>query len=260
MTYGTRLDFHDAYGSHWSPRAYLVNTVNDRLTLKGGVGSAFNAPSLLQSSEEYTTPSCKDRCFLQGNPDLDPETSVSYELSAIYTEADWGLELGLFRNDIKNLIERDLPAEIVPGETYTYQNISKAMTQGVELTAHADVLPSVRVNGAYTYLDTEDKDTGEELQNRPDHQANIRATWYATDWLDTFARVNYVGQTLVATGVERSSYVTADLGMNYLINSDWRLRAGVRNITDEQFDDDDITKRGYSIEPRSWYLGMTANF
>ncbi|GAL15477.1 colicin I receptor precursor [Vibrio astriarenae] len=82
LTYGTRLDFHDSFGSHWSPRAYLVNTVNDKLTLKGGVGSAFNAPTLLQTSTQVMTPSCKERCHLTGNPDLDPETSVSYEISA----------------------------------------------------------------------------------------------------------------------------------------------------------------------------------
>ncbi|PSU35853.1 TonB-dependent receptor domain-containing protein [Photobacterium lutimaris] len=266
LTYGTRLDFHEAYGSHWSPRAYLVNTVTDKLTLKGGVGSAFNAPTLLQTSEENVINSCKGDCQVVGNPDLDPETSVSYEVSAIYNEALWSIEAGLFRNDIKNLIDqdRDNAVGISPDgrDIYTYKNINKAMTQGLELTAHYDVTESIQLNGAYTYLDTEDKTTGKELEDRPDHQANVRMTWYATEWMDTFLRVNYTGEALIDTGSDlyRPSFTTADLGMNYLINSDWRLRAGVRNITDEQFDDFEVTRRSYSIEPRSWYLGMTANF
>ena len=266
LTYGTRLDFHEAYGSHWSPRAYLVNTVTDKLTLKGGVGSAFNAPTLLQTSEENVINSCKGDCQVVGNPDLDPETSVSYEISAIYNEATWGIEAGLFRNDIKNLIDQDRDNAIGTSpdgrDIFTYKNINKAMTQGLELTAHYDVTESIQLNGAYTYLDTEDKSTGKELEDRPDHQANVRVTWYATDYVDTFLRVNYTGEALIdnSADIYRPSFTTADLGMNYLINSDWRLRAGVRNLTDEQFDEFDVTQRGYSIEPRSWYLGMTANF
>ncbi|MGF1684151.1 TonB-dependent receptor domain-containing protein [Photobacterium minamisatsumaniensis] len=266
LTYGTRLDFHESYGSHWSPRAYLVNSVTDKLTLKGGVGSAFNAPTLLQTSEENIINSCKGDCQVVGNPDLDPETSVSYEVSAIYNESTWGIEAGLFRNEIKNLIaqDRDNAVGIAPDgrDIFTYKNINKAMTQGLELTAHYELMPTLLVNGAYTYLDTEDKTTGSALEDRPDHQANVRMTWYATDGLDTFVRVNYNGEALISESddIYRPSYTTADLGMNYLINADWRLRAGVRNITDEQLDEVDVTQRGYSIEPRSWYLGMTANF
>lgn len=264
LTYGTRLDFHEEFGSHWSPRAYLVNTVNDKLTLKGGVGSAFNAPSLLNLSEENIINSCKGSCQIQGNPDLDPETSVSYEVSALYNEDTWGFELGLFRNDIKNLIERDLPPEDEreDGDVYTYKNIDEAMTQGVEFAGHIDLTDRVTLNGAYTFLDTEDKSTGEQLENRPDHQGNVRVTWFATDWLDTFARVNYIGDTVVDvdSDVTRPAVTTLDLGLNYHFNYDWRLRAGVRNLTDEQFDDIEVTQRGYSMDPRTWYIGMTANF
>ncbi|PMJ99542.1 TonB-dependent receptor [Vibrio sp. 10N.261.55.A7] len=267
LTYGTRLDFHEAYGSHFSPRAYLVNTVSDKLTVKGGVGSAFNAPTLLQTSEENIINSCKGSCQLTGNPNLDPETSVSYEISAIYNEINWGLEAGLFRNEIKNLIERDVSEGSEIGGTpekplYTYWNVSEAMTQGIELAGHVDVTDAIRLNGTYTYLDTENKETGQILENRPDHQANVRVTWHATDWLDTFARVNYISSTVVdlEDDVTRPAVTTIDLGLNYHFNYDWRLRAGVRNLTDEQFDDINVTQRGYSIDPRTWYVGMTANF
>lgn len=268
LTYGTRLDFHESYGSHWSPRAYLVNTVTDKLTLKGGVGSAFNAPSLLQTSPENIINSCKGSCQISGNPNLKPETSVSYEVSAIYNEQDWGVEASVFRNDIKNLIDRDLSdgSEVGTGPNgqpiYTYWNINKAMTQGIELSGHINLTESLELNAAYTYLDTENKETGETLENRPEHKANARLTWYATDWLDTFARVNYIGDTTlsVSDDITRPAVTTVDLGMNYHFQQDWRLRAGVRNLTDEQYDDLDVTQRGYSVDPRSWYVGLTANF
>ncbi|GAL15476.1 TonB-dependent receptor [Vibrio astriarenae] len=171
----------------------------------------------------------------------------------------------MFRNEIKNLIDRDIPADWQPGGVYTYKNVNEAMTQGVEFSGYFDILDNVQLNAAYTYLDTENKETGEVLENRPDHQGNVRVTWVATDWLDTFARVNYTGDTVVTVGGDsadtvRPSITTLDLGLNYHFNYDWRLRAGVRNLTDEQFDDINITQQGYSIDPRTWYVGITANF
>lgn len=265
LTYGTRVDMHEEFGAHWSPRVYLVNTTTDKLTIKGGVGSAFNAPSLLQLSEENIIASCKGSCKIVGNPDLDPETSVSYEVSASYVEDVWQIEAGVFRNEVKNLIDRDLdnPVDNINGQDiYTYQNIDEALIQGFEFSGEYDVTSSVNLRANYTFIDTEDKTTKESLENRPEHAAMARLGWMPTHKLDTFVRVNYVGETLISNSesINRPSYVTTDLGINYAMNEQFRLRAGVRNLTDEQFDDIDITQRGYSIDPRSWYVGMTADF
>ncbi|WP_261835274.1 TonB-dependent receptor domain-containing protein [Vibrio ishigakensis] len=265
FTYGTRVDFHEEFGTHWSPRAYLVNTTTDKLTIKGGVGSAFNAPTLLQLSDENIINSCKGSCQIVGNPDLDPETSVSYEISASYVEAVWQIEAGLFRNEIKNLIDRDLdnPVDNINGQDiYTYKNIDEAVIQGFEFSGQYDLTSSINLRGNYTFLDTEDKTTNESLEDRPEHSAMARLGWMVNHNLDTFVRVNYTGETIVSNddNVSRPSFVTADLGMNYFIHEQLRLRAGVKNLTDEQFDDIDITQRGYSIEPRYWYVGMTADF
>ncbi|GLS91725.1 catecholate siderophore receptor CirA [Psychromonas marina] len=263
LTYGTRVDFHEQFGAHWSPRAYIVNTVTDKLTIKGGVGTAFNAPSLLQLSEENIITSCKGGCLVVGNPDLAPETSVSYEVSAIYTENRWSLEAGLFRNDIKNLIDQDRENPVggtsdLP--TYTYKNIDSARVQGVELTGYYAFTNSINLNANYTFIDSEDQTTNEALMDRPDHSATARLSWAASSDLDTFARVNYTGKTLIDTDVYRPGYTTLDLGLNYTVAQEVRLRAGVRNLTSEQFDEFDVTQRGYSVLPRTWYVGLTADF
>lgn len=48
LTTGVRMDDHETYGEHWSPRAYLVYNATDTVTVKGGWATAFKAPSLLQ--------------------------------------------------------------------------------------------------------------------------------------------------------------------------------------------------------------------
>ncbi|XNM56686.1 TonB-dependent receptor domain-containing protein [Escherichia coli] len=36
LTTGVRMDDHETYGEHWSPRAYLVYNATDTVTVKGG--------------------------------------------------------------------------------------------------------------------------------------------------------------------------------------------------------------------------------
>ncbi|MGU0161584.1 TonB-dependent receptor domain-containing protein [Escherichia coli] len=64
LTTGVRMDDHETYGEHWSPRAYLVYNATDTVTVKGGWATAFKAPSLLQLSPDWTSNSCRGACKL----------------------------------------------------------------------------------------------------------------------------------------------------------------------------------------------------
>ncbi|MBW6086890.1 TonB-dependent receptor [Escherichia coli] len=41
LTTGVRMDDHETYGEHWSPRAYLVYNATDTVTVKGGLGDGI---------------------------------------------------------------------------------------------------------------------------------------------------------------------------------------------------------------------------
>ncbi|PCQ91355.1 catecholate siderophore receptor CirA, partial [Escherichia coli] len=66
LTTGIRMDDHQTYGDHWSPRAYLVYNATDTVTVKGGWATAFKAPSLLQLNPDWTTNSCRGSCSIVG--------------------------------------------------------------------------------------------------------------------------------------------------------------------------------------------------
>ncbi len=105
-TVGGRLDKHEHYGEEFSPRVYLVHQTTDDLVLKGGVGKAFKAPTMTQNHPDFSMNSCKGNCNIVGNEDLEAETSVNYEFSALYSGRNWNLEGAVFRNEIENLIEQ----------------------------------------------------------------------------------------------------------------------------------------------------------
>ena len=278
-TFGGRLDKHELYGEEFSPRVYLVHQTTNDLIIKGGVGKAFKAPTLTQNQSDYTVSSCKGGCALVGNEDLNPETSINYELATVYTQPRWNVEAALFRNEINDLIERtqgycpqggdwnesalqcENPDGTPTGDlgAKTHQNVSEAIIQGVELGGMYQISDEWAVSGNYTYLDTEDKSTGEELLERYKHSGFVKLNWNPTYDLSTFVSARYRGERQIDSDLTQDAYTTLNIGTVYNVNDSVRLRAGISNLTDESVSDE-LEYIGYVEEPRTYYIGMTADF
>ncbi|HGS5167218.1 TPA: TonB-dependent receptor [Vibrio harveyi] len=280
-TIGGRLDKHEHYGEEFSPRVYLVHQTTDDLVLKGGVGKAFKAPTMTQNHPDFSMNSCKGNCNIVGNEDLEAETSVNYEFSALYSGRNWNLEGAVFRNEIENLIEQtDIFCEVgtwssavmsciddngdpidreLSNPYKSYQNVSKAVIQGVELTGSIQFTEQWAMSGNYTYLDTEDKSTGEELNERYKHSAFARLNWYPTQDLNLFASARYRGERKIDSELTQDAYTTMDLGTVYHVSDALRIRAGITNLTDERVSKE-LENIGYVEAPRTYYVGMTTDF
>ena len=263
LTYGTRVDHHETFGTEVSPRAYLVHNLTDNLTIKGGVGTAFKAPSLLQLNSDYGLSSCKGTCQLTGNPDLQPETSTSYELAANYRQNNWEVEAALFRNDVKDLIDRDL--DNVVGTTsgglpiYTYKNINKARIQGVELGGRIALSKALTLSGDLTFTDAKDQDTDQLLNERPRQTASVKLNWKATDRLNAFVRASYTGDQQLNETVEEQGYALLDIGTTYDVTDSTKLRGGISNVGNKGLSLA-AEQLGYSEDPRTFYIGVTTTF
>ena len=278
-TIGGRLDKHELYGEEFSPRVYMVHQTTDDLIIKGGVGKAFKAPTLTQNQSDYQVSSCKGGCVLVGNEDLKPETSLNYELATVYTQPRWNVEAALFRNEINDLIERTegycpdggdwnesaRQCEDSNGNptgnlgAKTYQNVSEAIIQGVELAGGFQISEQWDVSGNYTYLDTEDKSTGEQLLERYKHSGLVKLNWSPTYDLMAFVSARYRGERQIETDLTQDAYTTLNIGTVYNVNDSVRIRAGITNLTDEAVSQE-LEYLGYVEEPRTYYVGMTADF
>lgn len=278
-TIGGRLDKHELYGEEFSPRVYLVHQTTNDLIIKGGVGKAFKAPSLTQNQPDYQVSSCKGGCALVGNEDLKPETSLNYELAAVYTQPRWNVEAALFRNEINDLIDRtegycpqggdwnesarqcENPDGSSTGElgAKTYENVAEAIIQGVEIAGQYQISDEWGVSGNYTYLDTEDKSTGDELLERYKHSGLVKLSWNPTYDLNTFVSARYRGERQIEADLIQDAYTTLNIGTVYNVNDSVRLRAGISNLTDESVSNE-LEYLGYVEQPRTYYVGMTADF
>ncbi|EGI15668.1 colicin I receptor [Escherichia coli M605] len=286
LTTGVRMDDHETYGEHWSPRAYLVYNATDTVTVKGGWATAFKAPSLLQLSPDWTSNSCRGACKIVGSPDLKPETSESWELGLYYMgEEGWleGVEssVTVFRNDVKDRISISRTSDVnaAPGyqnfvgfETgangrripvFSYYNVNKARIQGVETELKIPFNDEWKLSINYTYNDGRDVSNGENkpLSDLPFHTANGTLDWKPLaleDW-SFYVSGHYTGQKRAdsATAKTPGGYTIWNTGAAWQVTKNVKLRAGVLNLGDKDLSRDDYS---YNEDGRRYFMAVDYRF
>lgn len=262
LVLGSRFDHHEEFGGQASPRAYLLHHFSDALTFKAGVGTGFKAPTLKQLSPEYAAIGGGGRFTIIGNPDLQPETNLSFEAGFEYSQGIWSARAMAFQNDLDNLIQTVCIVRCTgaPGSIRTYENVEKARIRGIELGGGVELPWDMRFDTNYTFLDPVDKATGEQLANRSRHAANATLEWSPLEDLTTSLRVNYVGSQKTTSGTGRQdAYTTVSAYGSYAFNETATLQFGVENITDVRLADEN-GGFDFADEGRRYFLGLKASF
>ncbi|KLV04643.1 TonB-dependent receptor [Photobacterium aquae] len=257
ITLGGRFDDHEIYGGEFSPRIYTVYSLTDNWVVKGGIGKAFKAPSLNQYSKDYAVLACRGACTVVGNPDLKAETAVSYELATSYQTDYWGGSLTLFNNDIKDMIQAERWDRVAT--ELSYFNVDEAQVRGIETMAWVDITDSLSLSGNYMYTDATDETTNKTLTLTPKHTANIQVSWQPIDTLSTYLAYQYTGTQYLRTDKKSAAYNTLDLGAQYEVIKNLKLKLGMTNLTDEERDDV-ATSYDYIMKSRSIYAGISYDY
>lgn len=263
LTGGLRLDNHEEYGNHFSPRLYGVWRATDQWTLKGGVARGFKTPELRAVVEGYAYLR-RNRFVMLGNPDLKPETSTNYEVSALWSNRnDLSAGVTLFYNDFQDKLstvttDRRWNGYIVMDRV----NVDKAVIRGVELTGQWDIRSDLLIKGNYTYTDSEQKtgaNAGAPLALTPKQKANLRGEWQVNDRAQAWAALSYYGEETGNTITAESApgYTTADIGGSYDLTHALTVNASLNNITDKRLDDETYGTVNYG---RTLWMGATYNF
>ena len=253
-----RFDEHSKAGSEWTPRASIIYGILDNLRFKASYGKGFNAPSI---SELFVVSYRKrGKQVYEPNPDLDPERSDSYE-AAIEGEYKkfWG-RITAFRNEVKNLIEAVYYGSTGSGKTkidyYRYQNIDEATMEGVELEGGVDLPWSFSFSGNMSSLNTENKNTGKDLEGQPDYKGYLKLGYdYPGFGLRANIRMNYIGKCYYADGTE-DDYTLFDCYVSKDLFKHIKLFAGINNIFNTREEKDGIV----NVEPTFYYAGLTISY
>ncbi|WP_112806721.1 TonB-dependent receptor domain-containing protein [Ensifer sp.] len=296
LTGGLRLDHHEQYGYHLSPRLYGVWDATDTLTVKGGVSTGFRAPDIRSIAPGYAYTTGGGGCIygpagncgvIIADPNLKAESSTSYEIGAVWDNGDVILGGTYFYTDFKDKIT-NLPVLDAAGRQvrwsedpnyllwYNY-NIDDAVIQGVELTATWNATADLTLRGSYTYTQSEQMTgtyAGFPLARTPEHMANLRADWFTpVEGLEAWASVSYHGAEITAgarigangkpvtingqQGRKYDAYTTVDIGTKYALGEGLILNAAVYNLFDKEVEPTDFNAVG---EGRRFWMSLTATF
>ena len=272
LTLGARLDHHEQFGSHVSPRAYLVYHPAESWTLRGGISKGFRAPSLTENAASAATQSggrgcgslrplgyVTGGCYMAGNPNLDPETSTNREIGFNFDNGTVDTGLTYFHTDFKNKIEYE-PLGFFNGYWWTrMDNVERARTSGMEGNVNLNMGDHWRWRTAATWMkEAKDLTTGENLIDTPEFSGYSSVDWTPVDAFSATVSAQYTGKQAGIASTFIKAYTLYDLTAAWHVNSTLTVRGGVSNLADKKLYAEGATD--YFVAGRSYFLGMTARF
>lgn len=170
-----RGEYDQGFGWRFVPRAGAWYRPVKLLKLFANVGHAFRLPTF---EELYF-----EAGFVQGNPDLDPEDAITWDVGFTLGIKDVAeFRAAYFENRVENLIQ------FLPQSAFLIraENSDTAVIRGLEAQVKAIVGPVI-IRGSYTYLYAR-YGSGTTLPHRPQH-AGAGEVVFEKGWIRIGARV-----------------------------------------------------------------------
>lgn len=227
---GMRLDNHDSFGSKATFRvAPSYDIQRTGTVLKASFGTGFRSPSLYELYSSY------------GNPDLEPEESIGWDIGFEQNFLNNTVTAGatLFRMDYRDRIGYDFLMSRynqLPGTTRTH---------GVEMSLNWLPREDLSLGLTYTYTHTEDPD-GNQLVRRPYNQVGMSASWRVVEnasvtmdarWVDDRKASPYAMDMYGNSVDTLDAYWVMNLAASYDITRHVQLYARIDNLFDEYYEE-----------------------
>ncbi|MDK8874546.1 MULTISPECIES: TonB-dependent receptor plug domain-containing protein [Paracoccus] len=287
LTTGLRVDHHERFGTHVTPRIYANYDFGNGLMLKGGYSQAFVAPDLRNLNPNYQMGSrgngCKPYqgpCTIIGNPDLQPETSDNFEIGLNYQGEHSSWEVTAFYNDVEDMISARRIRPATPTESALFQrdNFDYGKTAGIEFGLDHQINDDLTWTTSGTYIAKSefkygDFDTAYPMATTPKWNITTGLAWQANDRLNLSGEVTYVGkqagyvvedglvvgegeQASVPAGQNSKAYYLVNVAAAYDLNDMATLNVGIDNLFNGQPESD----VSYRENGRLFTLGITTRF
>jgi vitamin B12 transporter len=236
---GGRYDDNSIFGSEFTGQMALGYDIGEAWQIMGSYGSAFRGPNL----NEQFSPGFGG--LFAGNPDLDPESSVSSELGLRWQHENLGtFSAAAYRTAVEDMIS-------FTGEQYQAINIDKALLKGFELE-YTLSRAGWQIDANLTFQRAEDQVSQEPLLRRPDQKGSItvdrhfsKGSWVGLEWFYSGKRQDFGGITL-------ASYSLINLRAGWKFAPSWRLELRGDNLANEDYE----PAYGFNAAGRSWYVSL----
>jgi vitamin B12 transporter len=245
--------------------AYLPT---ENLKIRAQYGEAFVMPGADQLAADYVIWGI----HYVGNPDLDPESSKTYEVGVDYTTNVMSASLSYFYTDFEDKIE----TVSVAGSS-TWDNVGEAEISGIEGLFSYDI--GMRLGWQYevkpyvnfVYLDEyRDEENDEDLKYTNDWNASYGLSISDMDGFSSRLNFSYTGRQTVddwETGgwptpeVEMGGFTVADFSLSKrFLDFDqygtFTVKGDIINLFDKEY----AYVKGYPMPGRSLFMSLTYNY
>ena len=263
LVIGGRLDNHSEFGAHFSPKLSSLYRMTDNFRVRASYGQGFRAPDFKNLYLDFTNVTSGYQVL--GNPNLQPESSHSWNLGLEYQVSDDVLgRIHIYRNDLQDLIEAERVGQSAAGGSkFEYQNISKAFTEGFDVEAVIGSIGGFTSTVGYAYLRGADKETGLQLLNRSTHSGTLKLAYlHANSGLQADLRGRYAsrwgffddGDKVLEPEEFAPSYWVWNIRVSKTLYKMFKASIGCNNIFDFKI------PTFYTFTGRSFYGGISLTY
>lgn len=256
LSLGARSDHYSDFGSTLNPKASLAWRPG-QWTLRGGYGTAFKAPSILNL---YMTDMIRGSYLIRGNPNLQPEEVRTSELAVGYDFGRTRAEIITHRSDIDNLIASVRSGTVGTKTLTVYQNVNKAHIEGTEFILVTDFTKSWQASISLENIDAVDGNTGKKLTDRAAWEARGGVSGKIGK-LGLSGRIRHIRDYWAANAAPaspnyNSQWTSMDIRLDWPISRSSSVFTGVDNLENNRMPEN-MMLRGTPEDPgaRYYYLG-----
>jgi len=230
LSAGGRFNKHEDYDSKVTWDLGLAYSFDTGTRVFGNVATGFYSPSLYQRYGDGNS-------NVKGNPDLDSESSISYELGV--EQKLWQNKLLLTATVFATEYDDQVAWDYNSGWPGSYYNAPEAKARGFELGLNVQPNDMVRFDLGYTRVSAKEKREGAAWEHSlqiPDNKLSGTLYLFPVETLKLSVTGRWEDARKDSAGtVMDDAFFTVDIAATYDITNHLQIYAKVNNLLDEDY-------------------------
>ena len=232
----TRVDDNSEFKNANTSRLEVIYELNDDASIRSAYGTAVKNPTFTERFGFYTN-------FI-GNPFLEPEESVNWELGIDqkFFQGSLNLAATFFNSELENEIDGNSLDPITFGYTaINKQGLSKR--EGIELYLSGQLTDMLSIYASYTFTDSVELDANGQYQDevrRPRNISSLNLSWQARKNLHVNTNVQFNGSQrdiVFPNNQTLDGFTLVNISANFSANEKLDIYLRLDNLLDENYEE-----------------------
>ncbi len=257
--------------SGWNAQGRLDWTGNAGTSAYVSVSSRIRFPTIFERFSSQFGSS-------DPNPYLRPERATNFEIGAAHQFGAVKISAAAYYNHLTDaMVTIRTGTTTTPNNLNRRVNIGSADYYGVELSIDAELTPTLRVGGNYSFIHrTFDQGAGPagtstrpfQLTDVPDHKGFIYASWHPIPSLEIVPSLEFASDRTTVTTIstvspavapvyyQTGAYANAAIRIDYQVLPEVTIGIGAKNL----FDQNVVLTDGFPEPGRSFFASIRATY